>query len=106
MTTEEITQGNKLIAEFMGWKERTDPTERFFGDWYEGFNRMTEGIKKPLLFHGSWDWLMPVVAKLEQMPDAYEYEEFLLIRDELCTGRIETVFSAVVDCIEYQNSKL
>lgn len=38
-----ILEGNKLIAEFLGW--HLDP-------------------KRSLKYHSSWDWLMPVVEKI------------------------------------------
>ena len=63
----EIQDGNRLIAEFLGWKEQKDPTERFFGDWFNNYgNRQTEGVKKPLIFHSDWNWLMLVVEKIEE----------------------------------------
>lgn len=61
------TENNKLIAEFMGWKEQSDPTERFFGDWLDGHTRMTKGLGVLLSFHCSWDWLIPVVEKIERL---------------------------------------
>lgn len=42
----EIIEGNKLIAEFMGWEAKYHPVETI---------------------HTSWDWLMPVVEKIEQI---------------------------------------
>ncbi len=56
---------NMLLAEFLGWKEQTDQTERWFGSF-----RTEEGIlhrntnKEPLLFHSDWNWLMLVVEKI------------------------------------------
>ena len=55
---------NKLISEFMGWK----PNEHHWclnGD-------------KDLQYHKSWDWLMPVVEKIESL--GYE----LMIAESRC----------------------
>jgi hypothetical protein len=59
MKVEEIIEGNKLIAEFMGFKSY----------YYSGESNMVEvsGKMKSLnswaKYHSSWDWLMPVVNK-------------------------------------------
>ena len=47
MTTEE---GNKIIADFMGWESKYHPVEQL---------------------HFSWDWLMPVVEKIENIKTEY-----------------------------------
>lgn len=75
-----IEEQNKIIAEFMGWykpdkrckdtKGRLDVPEEYWEllyddsvHWecnhYEGWDE--------LKFHFSWDWLMPVVEKIETM---------------------------------------
>lgn len=46
MTQEQI-EGNKLIAEFMGRNKAFDPRDKIYQ------------------YHSSWDWLMPVVEKIE-----------------------------------------
>ena len=48
MNKEEIIEGNKLIAEFMGTKVKPD-----------GY------FIKDYLYHSSWDWLMPVLRKIK-----------------------------------------
>jgi hypothetical protein len=52
-------EGNKLIAEFFGkkTKDKVYQWELFNDQW------ATEGLK----FHSSWDWLMPVVEKIESL---------------------------------------
>jgi len=49
---------NKLIAEFMGMKYSD---ERSFND-----GKWTHSIRSLGKFRTSWDWLMPVVQKIEQ----------------------------------------
>ena len=58
MTTQEILEGNKLIAEFMGAKRKEySITNREHYLFRDGRKYLTEN----LIFHSSWDWLMPVV---------------------------------------------
>lgn len=96
---------NILIAQFMGAKLSGESRLRIAPqDIWLPIHGVLD--KRNLKFHSSWDWLMPVVAKLGKMNNAYDTEEFLLIRDELCTGRIETVYSTVMDCIEHFKSEL
>jgi hypothetical protein len=60
---------NRLIAEFMGWKSRTNEetnTQQFFlaqpDHWYLK-------DESELQYHTSWDWLMPVVEKINDLTD-------------------------------------
>ena len=61
MTQEEIIEGNKLIAEFMGYELAGPgfPSGYFVNNDYFHF----ENLK----FHTSWNWLMPVVEKIESL---------------------------------------
>lgn len=70
MKTEEIIENNKLIAEFMGWDKYNN------GVYYTPFDdasycggEPTHIVNYPqhLKFHFSWDWLMPVVKKIENL---------------------------------------
>lgn len=61
----DIIEGNKLIAEFMGakWNGATENIFRFTENLpIEGKNNY-----KTLEYHSSWDWLMPVVEKIEYL---------------------------------------
>lgn len=77
MKNEEIVEGNKLIAEFMCMKN-DDGT--FYVNIYGGFPEGTlHFINLPINYHwpmngfdshkwnSSWDWLMPVVEKIEHL---------------------------------------
>lgn len=68
MTQEEILNSNKLIAEFVG-------AEKCNNNVYEIYNfpeKTKEGLKSYdviyLEYHSSWDWLMPVVEKISELP--------------------------------------
>ena len=55
MSEEEILEGNRLIAEFMGAHKKGD-AYKFKGDKYIP--------EKELLFHCSWEWIMRVGKKI------------------------------------------
>ena len=62
MTETEILEGNKLIAEFMGIsKQDTFAGKRYI---YCIYNNK---YSTQLHFNESWDWLMPVVEKIENL---------------------------------------
>ena len=64
MSEQEIFLGNKLIAEFMGL-EKND-----FGYWVNKdylFDAQLKLFDFELKFYSSWDWLMPVVEKIESL---------------------------------------
>lgn len=66
MTDKEILKGNKLIAEFMEWKKKAD---NFFESPIHG--HYDDNFPNNLHFHESWDWLMPVVDKIENVCNDY-----------------------------------
>jgi hypothetical protein len=102
MTTQDK---NILIGEFMGFKLQDNSNERWFNNWFTNPNQIWSNRIQKLHFDTDWNWLMQVVRKIEQLEDIYECEDFLLIRDELCTGRIETSFSSVVEFIQWYNQQ-
>jgi hypothetical protein len=67
MEKEKIVEGNKLIASFMGFIRAGEPNAGYarLKDWcIQPFGWFDdEGLK----YHTSWDWLMPVVEKIERM---------------------------------------
>lgn len=63
----EVQEGNKLIAEFLGWERDDDTTVFEESTW-----RTNDGnLVVDLLFDESWDWLMPVVEKIESIDNPY-----------------------------------
>jgi len=90
MTQEEIFEGNKLIAEFMGWRycekdliwistvSGEKENASVFSGWIKKDINYIKGVpiivvnrnkgvidfNRKLLYHSSWDWLMPVVEKI------------------------------------------
>jgi len=64
-TKEEIIEGNKLIAEFMGY-EKTIYSDVFNGDLYAlDVSKGEIYAISQMQYHTSWDWIMPVVEKIE-----------------------------------------
>ena len=71
---------NKLIAEFMGM-QHTDI------GWYDNDEvlQLQDNTFDDLEFHESWDWLMPVVEKIESTLDDDGYGNNVLIESSSCT---------------------
>ena len=90
-------EDNKLIAEFMGLpKEKVGlKQEVIYGlnqdDWYTPDN---------LNYHLSWDWLMPVVQKIEQDCEGVPQE---MLNISLYSD-IKEVYNAVIEFIKNQNN--
>jgi len=69
MNKKEILEGNKLIAEFMGYtKEQytVEGSSKEYDVWTN--NLICKGCYYDLFdlkYHSSWDWLMPVVEKIQ-----------------------------------------
>ena len=87
-------EGNKLIAEFMQKGSKSLGIYDFDGCHY----RLDE-----LKFHSSWDWLMPVLKKinLQLNPDNYNYWRMINRPTEY---DIENVYAQVVHFITDQNN--
>lgn len=121
MNQKEILEGNKLIAEFMGFKRKED-LQGFatFKNWtIEPFGYFNdEGLK----YHSYWDWLMPVVEKVRDSNCMISIRfnrqlntanttiacfENKWHKDISISGvGIESTYKAVVGFIEWHNSLL
>lgn len=128
MTQEEIEEGNKLIAEFMGFKMVYHQGELAKGIKKELWRRFPdEDDSLPMgslsisqfRYHYSWDMLMPVVEKIESMGyqvnitnygcniQEYEkaYKEYsnISVAEDGALNKITNVYKAVVQFIKYYN---
>jgi hypothetical protein len=56
-------RSNRLIAEFMGYEVNHN---KCYSPKYN------DGTIAPMQFHKSWDWLMPVVEKIESLGYTFE----------------------------------
>ena len=71
-----MEENNKLIAEFMGVDSQILSTNNvhswsdapFYYITEDSKEKVMEGVSKYSKYHTSWDWLMPVVEKIECTP--------------------------------------
>jgi hypothetical protein len=75
---------NKLIAEFMGFKK--DAEDLYLIDDYNlrSENQFQATYVSEMEFHTSWDWLMPVVEKIETLGYTFEKNYQQIDRDWQC----------------------
>jgi hypothetical protein len=94
-----LTEKNKLIAEFMGMEHCYRP----YGD---GFMEVKENGScvelEDLQYHKSWDWLMPVLKKINLEINPYCRGAWRMIT-HCVEYRIEDVHSQVVEFIKEYN---
>jgi hypothetical protein len=111
-------ESNRLIAEFMGLEPMTlsETNQKCLNP------KHNDGTISPIQFHSSWDWLMPVVDKIEDI----ECEEVstdivgqhlfdVEIRQNVCIihgtdieessgSKLHCVYNAVVSFIRWYNA--
>ena len=113
-------EGNKLIAEFMGVK----PVDGFYNGWELhkaglpfSYGAMGNGTSDPK-FHSSWDWLMPVVEKVESLgfetsiyhlPQVLNTVKIISGRNDVIgvnrKTKIEATWLAVTEFIKWYNER-
>lgn len=114
----DIAEGNKIIAEFMVWEYRGGFTKIWATPLVN--NKAHLYREDEMQFHTSWDWLMPVVEKIEKFGYASSIEggdsdegylcDFIDINNMECscasnyTSKIEAVWRSVIQFIEWYNS--
>lgn len=95
MNQQEIIEGNKLIAEFIGWQYNS-----------KGFWEQTIfDFHKELKFHKSWDWLMPVVEKILYNTPNSEKWAIYKISDYVGSIDIKSTYKTVIEFIKWYNEK-
>ena len=137
MTQEEIIEGNKLIAKFMEFKSTNKCVRSESGKYYDyhsnpnficikedeicvesekGYGLVEQDylFVEDLKFNSSWDWLMPVVEKIENVLDG---DVSVIISDASCSisysnsysicaeayTKIEAIWLACVNFITWYN---
>lgn len=106
-----IENGNRLIAEFVGWHKSPYPNTK--NSMYRVDDNIGEiGIHISVFkFHSSWNELMPVVEKIEK-----EFDGFVIIHNSKCVinpnnivtlgeTKIEATYKAVVYFITWHNQQ-
>jgi len=115
---ENIIENNKLIAEFMGFDKDT------YGKWF--LNGQFKGYsEKEFSFHTGWNWLMPVVEKIDSLNEfAFAIDSHpdygtwvgihkaepkgitnLVIPEVIHKNKIEAVYNACVEFIKWYNQQ-
>jgi len=114
---------NKLIAEFMGLYDEISldsiagnihswSDAPFFYITEDSKEKVMEGITKYSKYHTSWDWLIPVVQKIESLGYVFtiqggkaEYGEMISeTRCFIAEDKLSSTYQAVVEFIkEYNN---
>lgn len=112
-TAIDLTANNVLLADFMGWEKLKD------GRYYFSFFEPEPVVKCPpeqLRFHKYWNWLMPVVEKINssdtecfvtiwanqcRIHNIYPYKMNDIFFEESST--IDAVFKACVEFVKWCN---
>ena len=93
---ENITENNKLIAEFMGLG-KVEPY--YMEDLNNGDTNLV--FSTGLKYNTSWDWLMPVVEIILNLQDAYAQERQKVFNS--ISPDINTTYTAVISFIKWYN---
>jgi hypothetical protein len=114
LTAEEMKTDNELIAEFMGIPYRKEYGP-FSGEEYTAVKLTKNANWLIAHYNKSWDWLMPVVEKIEdENPGTYfriyrkkcivrTMKSLIVFQKEVSATRIEAVYKAVVEFIKWWN---
>jgi hypothetical protein len=115
LKTDKIHEGNKLIAEFMGWTLKRYPSHMktpYHGRsvWWSSGETKTfcceEGREH---FDESWEWLMPVVNRcynsLATTTNVRKSDrvEWRISNIDFITNNIDGVWTSVVEFIKWYN---
>ena len=104
-----IIENNKLIAEFMGVNNLFLDSYYLpqFGHYCNNYGdiEFDETFSSDMLkYHSSWDWLMPVIKKCNEVDHFQAYTNFKPIIAMLGTLDILNTHSAVIDFIKWFNN--
>lgn len=130
MESKEILEGNRLIAEFLGWKFEikaiglNPELHAFFNGelrWVDLPRSLDSFLLMGLKYHSDWNFLMPVLEKIEKMgfdsrimgnnSDGGYLCDFVDIGNNEASckisyvSKIEAVWNAVIDFIKYYNEQ-
>lgn len=100
-----VIEGNKIIAEFMGGKLKVYNISN--AEYYIMSNKQ-KWMPEELKYHTSWDWLMPVYVKMQNIgaDKGLSYEKFYTnFHVGVTIGDIRYSWLAVVDFINWYNQQ-
>ena len=92
-------KNNKLIAEFMGLPTEVFKPSRITNYYHREYNSGTWYEEHELSYNVSWDWLMPVVDRIEQVNQGVSQQMLHLS----LYSTIDEVYNAVVEFINQLN---
>ena len=95
MNKQEILEGNKLIAEFMGEKYHETGSMSQSSRTVKYVPHISE-----LKFYSSWDWLMPVVREIWELDCEHEKQDEHFIEMQNCLPLVE-LNSAYTSCVKF-----
>lgn len=95
MENKEILEGNKLIAEFDGWILTDEFPDKNRTYTKNGNLELDTTFK----YHTSWDWLMPVVDKIEKKGCIIEISYSIVCMCRICIigKKYEKAFNIIND---------
>lgn len=106
ITKKQIRDGNKLIALFMASFMEHESDRLVVAN-----DIKHKGALNSMRYHSEWDWIMPVVQKIENIAltsdsdAAFNSREYQAIMDELREIHLEPLFTKVVAFISWYNKK-
>lgn len=119
MTPEEIVKNNRIIADFMGGltSDKSSIVSGYQNIWLPihgicNWTNVENGNGKTLHYHDSWDWLIPVVDKIQRTNKAdieIKMKGLVLISYNKETKKyynstlIENLYEVCVDFINWYN---
>jgi len=104
-----ITENNKIIAEFMEMTQGKPDETRWRNDWFEKLsvngNTFESGRRHTHLhFHSDWNWLMEVVDKIINLKEVYAEERQKVYKS--ISPNIETTYNACIEFIKWYKTNI
>ena len=90
---------NELIAEFMGYKVMKE-NDFLNYNYPKNTNLDNIMIDVAIMYHKSWDWLMPVVEEIDHL----QFEDVVEIETGLKMRSLSATYNAVVEFIKQLNN--
>lgn len=104
---QETIDGNRLIAEFMGWQSNKYP--HLPKKVHQVLDGQEIGVRvENLEYHSSWDWLMPVVKRINETAPHFTKESKSIVENiyrEVNAVEIQLAFSWVLEYIQWYNTQ-
>lgn len=102
------TEHNEMIAKFMGMTKGNPNDERWKNDWFDDKGAINFQRNEKLLFDNSWDWLIPVIQKIDVVILAENIKCSNGLYDKINTAmsslKLQPTYNAVVEFIKQYNS--